>query len=128
MKTPCINLLLTPNFDRLFAVIGTKDSTEGAYTLSLRSSPINRHFADELLFGSEGRPEISLKCDIFCSKYVKMACIASLKQELKLAESLFGKDNERFQIHKANMDELMCKFVGSSDEEFVIHCNFTVSG
>lgn len=56
-----------------------------------------------------------------------MACIASLKQELKVAESLFGKDNERFQIHKANLDELTCHFVGSGDEEFVIHCNFTDS-
>lgn len=56
-----------------------------------------------------------------------MACVASLKQELQLSESLFGKDNERFQIHAATMDELTCKFIGCNKEEFTVHCNFTVS-
>ncbi|XP_038071811.1 ubiquitin-conjugating enzyme E2 Q2-like isoform X1 [Patiria miniata] len=56
-----------------------------------------------------------------------MACVASLKQELQLSESLFGKDNERFQIHAATMDELTCKFIGCNKEEFVVHCNFTDS-
>lgn len=56
-----------------------------------------------------------------------MSCVASLKRELKLLETHFPKENERFQLVSANMDELTCKFIGSSDEAFIIHCNFTDS-
>ena len=56
-----------------------------------------------------------------------MSCVASLKRELKLLETVFPKENERFQLRSANMDELTCRFIGSSDEAFIIHCNFTVS-
>ncbi|XP_041464916.1 ubiquitin-conjugating enzyme E2 Q2-like [Lytechinus variegatus] len=53
-----------------------------------------------------------------------MSCVASLKRELQLLETHFPKDNERFQLLSANMDELTCKFIGSNDEVFIIHCNF----
>lgn len=56
-----------------------------------------------------------------------MACMASLKQEVKLLESLFPKEDERFQIHTATLDELMCQFIGADCEKIVIRCNFTVS-
>eukprot|EP00057_Strongylocentrotus_purpuratus_P032179 XP_786851.3 PREDICTED: ubiquitin-conjugating enzyme E2 Q1 [Strongylocentrotus purpuratus] len=56
-----------------------------------------------------------------------MSCAASLKRELKILETHFPKENERFQLLSANMDELTCKFIGSSDEVFIIHCNFTDS-
>lgn len=56
-----------------------------------------------------------------------MSCAASLKRELKILETNFPKENERFQLLSANMDELTCKFIGSSDEVFIIHCNFTDS-
>lgn len=53
--------------------------------------------------------------------------MASLKQEVKLLESLFPKDSERFQIHTATLDELMCQFIGADSEIIVIRCNFTDS-
>ncbi|XP_033109635.1 ubiquitin-conjugating enzyme E2 Q1-like [Anneissia japonica] len=56
-----------------------------------------------------------------------MACVENLKQELKQLESMFKKDDVRFQIHTANMDELVCKFIGANREKFVIRCNFTDS-
>ncbi|XP_071487339.1 ubiquitin-conjugating enzyme E2 Q1-like [Diadema setosum] len=56
-----------------------------------------------------------------------MSCGASLKREIKLLEAVFPKENERFQLCTANMDELTCKFIGSNNEVFIIHCNFTDS-
>ena len=55
-----------------------------------------------------------------------MACLANLKQDIKLLESTFPKDHERFQICSASLDELTCRFVGRNGEQYDIQANITV--
>ena len=55
-----------------------------------------------------------------------MACLQALKQDIKILESTFTKDNERFKIVSASVDELTCQFVGLNNEKFNIHANITV--
>uniref|UniRef100_A0A8C4QX54 E2 ubiquitin-conjugating enzyme n=1 Tax=Eptatretus burgeri TaxID=7764 RepID=A0A8C4QX54_EPTBU len=47
--------------------------------------------------------------------------LASLKQELKLLESIFDKNHERFRIDSCCVDELACRFV-SADCALLIRC------
>uniref|UniRef100_UPI00358E3CBA ubiquitin-conjugating enzyme E2 Q1-like isoform X1 n=1 Tax=Myxine glutinosa TaxID=7769 RepID=UPI00358E3CBA len=47
--------------------------------------------------------------------------LASLKQELKLLESIFDKNHERFRIDSCSVDELACRFV-SADCALLIRC------
>ncbi|VVC28887.1 Hypothetical protein CINCED_3A024817 [Cinara cedri] len=54
-----------------------------------------------------------------------MACLNVLKQEIKVLESTFPKDHDRFQIHTATVDEVICKFVGPSGRPFEIIGNIT---
>lgn len=54
-----------------------------------------------------------------------MACLQALKQDIKILESTFTKDNERFKIVSASVDELTCQFVGLNNEKFNIHANIT---
>lgn len=56
-----------------------------------------------------------------------MACLITLKQEIKTLEAVFPKTHERFQIVSASVDELNCKFVGSNGKKYEIHANITVS-
>jgi len=54
-----------------------------------------------------------------------MACLASLKQDIKVLESAFPKSHPRFQILSATVDELTCRFVGRNDEKYEIQANIT---
>lgn len=56
-----------------------------------------------------------------------MACLNVLKQEIKVLESTFPKDHDRFQVHTATVDEVICKFVGPTGRQFEIIGNITVS-
>lgn len=56
-----------------------------------------------------------------------MACLITLKQEIRTLESIFPKTNNRFQILNASVDEINCRFLGSSGKKYDIHANITVS-
>lgn len=56
-----------------------------------------------------------------------MACLNVLKQEIKVIEATFPKDHDRFQVHLATVDEVICKFVGPTGRQFEIIGNITVS-
>ncbi|XP_063216242.1 ubiquitin-conjugating enzyme E2 Q2 isoform X2 [Bacillus rossius redtenbacheri] len=55
----------------------------------------------------------------------QMACLITLKQEIKTLESVFTKNHERFQIVSASVDELLCKFIGKNGKKYEIHANIT---
>ncbi|XP_026687014.1 ubiquitin-conjugating enzyme E2 Q2-like [Diaphorina citri] len=57
----------------------------------------------------------------------KMACLVTLKQEIRTLESIFPKTNNRFQILNASVDEINCRFLGSNGKKYDIHANITVS-
>ncbi|XP_074602636.1 ubiquitin-conjugating enzyme E2 Q2 [Brevipalpus obovatus] len=54
-----------------------------------------------------------------------MACLNSLKLDIRKLESVFHKEHERFQIVCATVDELTCTFIGQNGKKFDIHANFT---
>lgn len=54
-----------------------------------------------------------------------MACLQALKQDIKILETLFTSENDRFKILSASVDELSCQFVGSGGETYDIHANIT---
>lgn len=54
-----------------------------------------------------------------------MACLANLKQDIKVLESTFPKNHDRFQICSASLDELTCRFVGKNGELYDIQANIT---
>ncbi|KZC08186.1 PREDICTED: ubiquitin-conjugating enzyme E2 Q2 [Dufourea novaeangliae] len=54
-----------------------------------------------------------------------MACLTTLKLEIKTLESVFSKNHERFQIMSASVDELNCRFVGKNGKKYEIHANIT---
>ncbi|XP_022159898.1 ubiquitin-conjugating enzyme E2 Q2 isoform X2 [Myzus persicae] len=54
-----------------------------------------------------------------------MACLNVLKQEIKVIESTFPKNHDRFQVHTATVDEVICKFVGPTGRQFEIIGNIT---
>ena len=56
-----------------------------------------------------------------------MACLNTLKQEIRTLESVFPKNHDRFQIVSASVDELSCRFIGKSGKKYEIHANITVS-
>lgn len=56
-----------------------------------------------------------------------MACLNTLKQEIRTLESIFSKNHERFQIVSASVDELSCRFIGKNGKKYEIHANITVS-
>lgn len=56
-----------------------------------------------------------------------MACLNTLKLEIKTLERIFPKSHERFQILNASVDELTCRFVGQNGKTYDIHANITVS-
>ena len=60
------------------------------------------------------------------SHFSSMACLANLKRDIKLLESTFTKDHDRFQICSASLDELTCRFVGRNGEQYDIQANITV--
>lgn len=54
-----------------------------------------------------------------------MACLNTLKQEIKTLESVFPKNHERFQVVAASVDELTCRFIGKNAKKYDIHANIT---
>ncbi|KFB40800.1 AGAP001452-PA-like protein [Anopheles sinensis] len=54
-----------------------------------------------------------------------MACLNTLKLEIKTLEQVFPKNHERFQILSATVDELSCRFIGRNGKQYVIHANIT---
>lgn len=56
-----------------------------------------------------------------------MACLNTLKQEIKAVERIFPKDHERFQVTAASVDELTCRFIGKNGKKHDITANITVS-
>lgn len=54
-----------------------------------------------------------------------MACLNTLKQEIRTLESVFTKNHERFQIVSASVDELSCRFIGKNGKKYPIHANIT---
>lgn len=54
-----------------------------------------------------------------------MACLLTLKQEIKTLEMTFPKNHERFQVVAASVDELTCRFVGKNAKKYDIHANIT---
>lgn len=54
-----------------------------------------------------------------------MACLNTLKQEIRTLESIFTKNHERFQIISASVDELSCRFIGKNGKKYEIHANIT---
>ncbi|KAI4457380.1 ubiquitin-conjugating enzyme e2 [Holotrichia oblita] len=56
-----------------------------------------------------------------------MACLNTLKQEIRTLESIFPKNHDRFQIVSASVDELSCRFIGRNGKKYEIHANITGS-
>uniref|UniRef100_U5EZP1 Putative ubiquitin-conjugating enzyme e2 q n=1 Tax=Corethrella appendiculata TaxID=1370023 RepID=U5EZP1_9DIPT len=54
-----------------------------------------------------------------------MACLNTLKLEIKTLEQIFTKTHERFQILNATVDELSCRFIGRNGKKYDIHANIT---
>ncbi|KAL1453694.1 hypothetical protein WDU94_010014 [Cyamophila willieti] len=54
-----------------------------------------------------------------------MACLVTLRQEIRTLESLFPKTNNRFQILNASVDEINCRFLSSNGKKYDIHANIT---
>lgn len=77
------------------------------------------------LFRSRAPPKISFTQNSVVQP--QMACLNTLKQEIKTLESVFPKSHERFQIMSASVDELSCRFVGKNGKKYEIHANITVS-
>lgn len=57
----------------------------------------------------------------------KMACLNTLKLEIKTLERIFPKTHDRFCILHASVDELTCRFIGKNGKNYDIHANITVS-
>ncbi|XP_017475021.1 PREDICTED: ubiquitin-conjugating enzyme E2 25 isoform X1 [Rhagoletis zephyria] len=56
-----------------------------------------------------------------------MACLNTLKLEIKTLEKIFNKNHERFQILNSSVDELTCRFIGKNGKRYDIHANITSS-
>uniref|UniRef100_L7M7V0 Putative acid-amino acid ligase n=1 Tax=Rhipicephalus pulchellus TaxID=72859 RepID=L7M7V0_RHIPC len=54
-----------------------------------------------------------------------MACLNSLKQDIRALEASFPKNHERFQVVAASVDELTCRFIGRNGKKIEIHANIT---
>jgi len=54
-----------------------------------------------------------------------MACLNKLKADIRLLETLFPKEHERFRILSANVDEISCCFVNQSGKKKIIYANIT---
>ncbi|XP_017045987.1 ubiquitin-conjugating enzyme E2 Q2 [Drosophila ficusphila] len=54
-----------------------------------------------------------------------MACLNTLKQEIKTLEKIFPKNHERFQILNCSVDELLCRFIDKNGKRYDIHANIT---
>ncbi|XP_053692123.1 ubiquitin-conjugating enzyme E2 Q2-like [Sabethes cyaneus] len=56
-----------------------------------------------------------------------MACLATLKLEIEALKQVFTKNDERFQVLAASVDEVSCCFIGSNGEKYAIQANIVGS-
>lgn len=57
-----------------------------------------------------------------------MACLNTLKAEIRTIAEVFPKNSaSRFQVIKANLDEITCRFIGTNGRKHDIHANITVN-
>lgn len=64
---------------------------------------------------------------LFCEFAKIMACLNTLKQEIKAIQNCFPrKPNARFQVLSASLDEITCRFTGLNGKKHDIHANITV--
>jgi len=54
-----------------------------------------------------------------------MACLVTLKAEIKTLEHVFPKTHERFQVISASVDELTCRVIGRHGKKYDIHAHIT---
>ena len=54
-----------------------------------------------------------------------MACLNTLKQDIRKLEEIFPKTHERLQLIAATVDELTVRFIGLNGKKLEIHANFT---
>ncbi|XP_030379352.1 ubiquitin-conjugating enzyme E2 Q2 isoform X2 [Scaptodrosophila lebanonensis] len=54
-----------------------------------------------------------------------MACLNTLKLEIKTLEKIFPKNHDRFQILNSSVDELLCRFIDKNGKRYDIHANIT---
>lgn len=54
-----------------------------------------------------------------------MACLITLKAEIKTLEHVFPKTHERFQVLSASVDELTCRVIGRHGKKHDIHAHIT---
>jgi ubiquitin-conjugating enzyme E2 Q len=57
-----------------------------------------------------------------------MACLLTLKAEIKTLKNTFGPNHPCFQILNATVDEITCRFIGKNGKKYQIFANITVSG
>jgi len=55
-----------------------------------------------------------------------MACLNTLKLEIRAIDKVFPKSHERFRTITASVDELICHFIGSNGQKHEITANITV--
>lgn len=60
-----------------------------------------------------------------------MACLNTLKQEIKTIQSVFPRkpnsSSVMFQVLSASLDEITCRFTGLNGKKHDIHANITVN-
>lgn len=56
-----------------------------------------------------------------------MACLLTLKEEIKTLKKTFTKSHPVFQIISASVDELCCRFITKNGKKYEIMANITVS-
>lgn len=54
-----------------------------------------------------------------------MACLNTLKQDIRKLEETFPKTHNRLQLVQATVDELTVRFIGVNNKKYEIHANFT---
>ncbi|CAG2109735.1 unnamed protein product [Medioppia subpectinata] len=54
-----------------------------------------------------------------------MACLNSLKADIKRLEKTFPKTHDRFQVMSATVDEISCRFISNNGKKYEIHANIT---
>lgn len=54
-----------------------------------------------------------------------MACLNTLKQDIRKLEETFPKTHDRLQLVSATVDELTIKFIGANNKKYEIFANFT---
>lgn len=56
-----------------------------------------------------------------------MACLATLKQEIRVLENAFPKTDPMFIVVAASVDELTCRFISKVGRKYDMYSNITVS-